>query len=346
MKLTPPGLELVSSFKDRYLDEYMYIIKNEAVHGKRLSIFAPQVVKEVSVFRNTSVINTGNHPYIYGGKGCIPSTPTDFFSIHPQEVTSINRYLESGALILKSLNNYGHALWDTIGLLLLIKDHSIRELSSDSLRICVPVPNAYFSMWLSAFEIDLSSRIHFFNNAEQGSRLLVEPGNYFVACPPYISIILFLVDWFRKYRRSLFAPKPELKVFLTRGPERTRVANYASILDSLVSAGYKVVNDLSLSTTQIRDLLCRCSKVAVEPGAGSANLVFCHPEAEIISLVPSLIIDDYSESPYRTAYSTFYAYSFRNKWQSIRGHLDLQAEPRQTTDAMATKESYCISGFI
>lgn len=103
MKFTPSDLELVSSFEDRHLAEYMPLIKNEALCGKNLSIFSPQVVKEVSVFKNTSVVNSGNHPYIYGSNASIPLSPTDFFSIHPSEVTSINHYLETVRLFLSPL---------------------------------------------------------------------------------------------------------------------------------------------------------------------------------------------------------------------------------------------------
>lgn len=73
---------------------------------------------------------------------------------------------------------------------------NINEPSSDSLRICVPAPNPYFSMWLDALESDLGSKIRYFGNIQLGGRLLVEPGNYFAACPPYISIILFLLTGF------------------------------------------------------------------------------------------------------------------------------------------------------
>lgn len=86
--------------------------------------------------------------------------------------------------------------------------------------------------------------------------------------------------------------------------------------------------------------------MVVEPGAGSANLMFCHPEAQIISFVPSFIIDDYSESPYRTAYSTFYAYSFRNKWFPIRGYPNLQDNTLKTIDGMRIKESYYINELV
>ena len=340
------GFRVASKFKDRYLPDYLLKLKVEAIHGFDPSVFWPQVNNNLYVLENLVAINSGNHPYIFGSPSCIPFSATDYYSGDPLSLPN-SYFSDKNAIVLKSLNNYGHALWDTVGTLLLTAQEALLpELRLEFVKICLPTWNKYVPMWLNALELDLMSSIHYATSSVSAGRLWVGPGNYFVSQPSYISLILFLIDWFRNHRSHFFEYKPRRNVFMTRGPIATRILNYDSVIKMVSSAGYETIHESTLSTSEIRDILCSSANIIIEPGAGSANLIFSHPDARIASLIPSFIYDNNSGSAYRTSYSTFYAYSYRNSWFPVRGNCVKSSLKGDKIDLMKTAEEYDLSEFL
>ena len=309
------SLKLVRHVPDPYFSTFKNQLKNESRNGHDPSVFWPQLVNGIDLLTSTTSVNYGNHPYIFEDKlNCKILSPTDYFSRDPSSGPVFDLSSVSGLLCLKSLNNYGHALWDTIAPMIMAREIFQISTGDGPVECIVSGGNRFISLWVNALGLSEYFNIHSFKSSHVNPRVLVGSGNYFLLQPSYASCILYMTDWYRRKRGVAFPLCPKKRIFLTRGISNTRIKNYVEFVHVLSSCGFEIVQDDQFTTKVLSEVLNDASITVVEPGAGSTNLIFSHPESKIIMLTPNEISNLYSPfHAWRTTFCTYYAYGYRNQ---------------------------------